>query len=400
MALAGVRPRVQLRGRVHRGARRLSSERAVRRPLSPTRASAWVAVVACSLMRSARSRVVLTVLMLTGATVSARRALAQDPGRAPSPARPTDAAPAPALGAGDGAPLAEGPRLTRGREVAVAPAASLDRRSSLEPKLAAPPPPKTTFESDPIVDGAVIGVSLGFAGILDLIDSTGEVRPQQIAPDFDRSDLLGIDRGAVAQTIDPNASSYSNIGLFTAGAFAVLDPILTGFREESVQSGLVDGILYAEAVSVTFGLTNLAKLAVRRPRPNAYLDAEAHKNDANYLNTQTDSALSFFSGHASITATIGATATYLAFARAPRSARPWATLFIASALTTFVSIERVRAGKHFPTDVIAGSIAGAGVGVMVPHLHRSEDIKQRQVWIGFSPFERGGGSIVHVSGVF
>jgi hypothetical protein len=36
--------------------------------------------------------------------------------------------------------------------------------------------------------------------------------------------------------------------------------------------------------------------------------------------TDTDSALSFFSGHASLTAAVTATATYLAFTRAPENA--------------------------------------------------------------------------------
>jgi len=59
-------------------------------------------------------------------------------------------------------------------------------------------------------------------------------------------------------------------------------------------------------------------------------------------------------------------------------------LIVAAGLSTFVSIERVRSGAHFPTDVIAGSIAGAGIGVVVPHLHRTEDIKQRRVWVGYT----------------
>ena len=74
---------------------------------------------------------------------------------------------------------------------------------------------------------------------------------------------------------------------------------------------------------------------------------------------------------------------------------------VATAITTFTAIERVRAGDHFPTDVIAGAIAGAGVGIIVPHLHRSEDIKQRRMWVGFAPPERGaeGGSVT-LSGFF
>jgi undecaprenyl-diphosphatase len=280
-----------------------------------------------------------------------------------------------------------------------------ERKTSVEPKAAEPRAEgRVTLDVDPVGDGAIIAVSLGFAGLLDLINSTGEIRPQQIAANFDRSKLIGIDRGAISQSVDPNASGYSNIGLFAAVGFSVLDPVLSGFREKSVQTGLVDGIMYAESMSLTFAMTNMVKMAVRRPRPQAYIDAEAHKGDPNYSNTVTDSSLSFFSGHAAITAAVGATATYLAFARSPHNARPWITLIVAAGLTTFVSIERVQAGKHFPTDVIAGSVAGAGVGVVVPHLHRTEDIKQRRVWVGFAPApsgdtgERASGGTLNVSG--
>ena len=276
----------------------------------------------------------------------------------------------------------------------------VQRQVSVEPKPALPPPATVSFESDPVSDGAIIIGTVAFAATLDLINSTGEIRPQQVPQDFNRSSLLGIDRIALSQTIDKNASTYSNIGLFTAVGFAVLDPILTGIREDSKQAGLVDGIIYAEALSLSYALTNLTKVAVRRPRPIAYADAEAHKSDPTYANTQTDSALSFYSGHSAITATVGATATYLAFARSRGGARPWITLIVASAVTGFTSFERVRAGKHFPTDVIAGTIAGAGVGVIVPHLHRSSDIKQRRVWVGYAPVPEGEGGTVQLSGFF
>jgi undecaprenyl-diphosphatase len=239
--------------------------------------------------------------------------------------------------------------------------------------------------------------------VLELINSTGEIRPQQIDRNFDRRNLLGIDENAITTRPDPNATMYSNIGLGIAAAFAVVDPVLSGFRENSLQTGIVDAFMYAESMSLTLAVTNMVKIAVRRPRPQAYASAEAHKDDPNYSNTSTDSALSFFSGHASVTAAVGATATYLAFARSPKSARPWITLAISAGLTTFVSVERVRAGKHFPTDVLAGSVAGAGIGVMVPHLHRSEDVKQRPVWVGFAPVQTTHGTeggTLTVGGVF
>jgi undecaprenyl-diphosphatase len=86
-----------------------------------------------------------------------------------------------------------------------------------------------------------------------------------------------------------------------------------------------------------------------------------------------------------MTGAIGATATYLAFARSPGTWRPWVTLTLATTVSTLVSVYRVRAGKHFPTDVIAGTFAGAGIGIVVPHLHRTEDVQQRRVWVGFAP---------------
>jgi membrane-associated phospholipid phosphatase len=310
---------------------------------------------------------------------AAHDASAQEPAPPPDPA-PPDPAPVPA-------PPPD-------------PAADPERKVSVEPKPVLPPPAKTTFDSDPLADGAVIVVAAGFAGILEIINSTGEVRPQQVPVNFDRSKLLFIDRGALSQTIDDNAGLFSNVGLFMSVGYAVLDPVMSGLRENSGQAGLVDGILYAESISLTWAMTNLTKIAVRRPRPSAYLEAEANKNNPNYANTQTDSALSFFSGHASMTAAIGATATYLAFARSKSPWRPWVTLIVASAVTSFTSYERVRAGKHFPTDVIAGTIAGAGVGIVVPHLHRSEDIKQRRIWVGYAPVSQGDGGTLNLSGLF
>ena len=270
----------------------------------------------------------------------------------------------------------------------------------LPPPPAPPPLKHRTFDIDPIADGAVIGVSLGFALLLDQVAATGEITPQQISPNFDNSKLLGIDRVAVTQTVDSHASMYSNLGLYLAAAYAVVDPFLSGYREHSVQAGIADGTMYLETFSLSFAMTNMVKIAVRRPRPIAYQEAAAHKGDPTYSNSDTDSELSFFSNHSSTVGALGATATYLAFARSPHTARPWITLGASILLTTFVSYERVRAGAHFPTDVIAGALAGAGVGLIVPHLHRSGDIQERRVWVGFQPAQIGQGGTASLSGVF
>jgi len=351
-------------------------------------------------MPTARGRALALTFALGAPALAPRTAHAEEP---PEPKAAAGEAPAKVEATEPETPANVAPPEAASSKAEVVPSKAPQRQVSLDPKQSAPAPAgRTTFDIDPVADSAMIAVSLGFAGTLELVNSTGEIRPQQIDPNFDTSKLIGIDRGAVTQTPDPKAGGRSTIGLGVAVAYAVLDPILSGVREKSVQTGIADAFMYAEALSFTVAMTNVVKMAVRRPRPIAYIEANAHKGE-DYSNTSTDSALSFFSGHAAITSTISATATYLAFARSPHTARPWITLLAGVGLTTFVSIERVRAGQHFPTDVIAGSIAGAGMGLVVPHLHRTDDIKQRRIWVGFSPlrsYASENGGMLNVSGVF
>ena len=284
------------------------------------------------------------------------------------------------------------------------------RQENLQPHPLEPVPEgHVRFEADPVGDGAVLTILAGFDVLSELVLSTGEVRPQQIDPNFDTKSLLSIDRGAISQNPDSNASTLSNIGVFTAVGFAVLDPILTVFRDGK-EAGLVDGIMYSEAITFAVGATDIAKVAVRRPRPIAYIERnqyiQAHNGSADgYDNTSTDSALSFFSGHAAVAGAISGAATYIAFSRSPKTIRPWLTLLGGVALTTFVSVERVRAAAHFPTDVIAGSLVGAGSGVLVVHLHRADTLKQRPVWVGFQPMNPNDvghpeGGVLTLSGIF
>ncbi len=231
--------------------------------------------------------------------------------------------------------------------------------------LPAPPPAngRIRLKVEPVTDGALLATSFGFWGTMELVLSTGEIRPQQIDPDFITDNLLFLDRVAVDQTIDTNADLYSSVGLYSAVGFAGVDVILSSFRDGPT-AGIVDGTLYLEAVSMAMGMTDLAKVAVRRPRPIAYIERQNYiashgaGSAAQYNNASTDSALSFVSGHAAVTSSIASVATYLAFARSPDTARPWITLAVGIALTSFVGYERVRAGAHFPTDVISGAVAG------------------------------------------
>jgi len=245
------------------------------------------------------------------------------------------------------------------------------------------------FAIQPVADGAVIVTGAGFATLLGLILDTGEIQPLSVQPGAE-SRLLGIDRIAVTQTIDPHAATYSDVGLYTGIGLAVVDTLSTALRGRW-EAGLTDFVMYAESLSLTLAIDDLVKIAVRRPRPIDYRAGNAGNT------TNTDLALSFFSGHEAVLSSLTATATYIAFIHSPDSPRPWLTLAGGALLTGFVGYERVRAGAHFPTDVIMGALAGASVGVLVPHLHRRGT---RPVWVDFAPAPRGSGATLGIGGSF
>ncbi len=247
-----------------------------------------------------------------------------------------------------------------------------------------PPRPDPHFVIDPVTDGVLIAAGIGFSTLLGAILGTGEIRPT--APTAGPNVLLPIDRAAVTQTPDPNAPRYSDLGLYAASGFAVIDPLLSWWRD-GWDAFLVDAALYAESTSLTSALTSVLKIAVRRPRPVDYAAQSA---------TDTNMVLSFPSGHASGVASVGATATYLAFVRAPRSPRPWITLAAFVLLTGFVDYERVRAGAHFPKDVAAGTLLGATTGVLVPHLHRRAE--EPPLLLGLGPTPDGAGTALTLRG--
>jgi membrane-associated phospholipid phosphatase len=335
--------------------------------------------------RPAQARACIYAFLASILLVS-RLAQAQTPPTAPT-AQPASAPPTPPA-----------PAIAQPASAPPTPPTAATASAATQPLTLGPPPlePGQHFAIDPVADGALIAGGGGLAILLSLVLGTNEIAPPLPGP---TSNLLPLDRLAVTQTIDPHAATYSNIGLGVSVGFAVLDPVLSGFRDgwDALE---VDAVMYAETISLTEMITDLTKVAVRRPRPIDYIDCPygvPGRPQTGPGCQSTDLGLSFFSGHAATVASIGATATYLAFVRDRKSLRPWLTLVASTALTTFVSYERVRAGAHFPTDVIAGSLFGGSIGVFVPHVHLHPGDAPRVV-VGAVPLP-GGGELT-VGGIF
>jgi len=92
-----------------------------------------------------------------------------------------------------------------------------------------------------------------------------------------------------------------------------------------------------------------------------------------------DANRSFFSGHASHTAAFSFFMAKVIHDYHKNAKRKVKRIIWISAATIpmFTSYLRVKAGKHFPTDVITGYIVGASVGFLIPHLHKKKATEKR-----------------------
>lgn len=122
--------------------------------------------------------------------------------------------------------------------------------------------------------------------------------------------------------------------------------------------------LYGETVLINGALTALVKNAARRTRPYVYRD------DVPIDEKMTLSARgSFFSGHTSQTAAMCFLTARLYADYHPDSKWKPVVWTLAATIPATTGVLRMTAGKHFPTDVLAGYLTGAAIGYFLPKIH-------------------------------
>lgn len=128
-------------------------------------------------------------------------------------------------------------------------------------------------------------------------------------------------------------------------------------------------LLYLETVALTSNLYTYSPLGptfVDRYRPLAFYEEVPleERQSGNMRN-------SFYSGHVATTAMGGFFLAKVLHDYHPEwGSRRWLLFGAASLPTATVAWLRVRALKHFPSDVLAGGLIGAGMGILIPELHR------------------------------
>ncbi len=124
-------------------------------------------------------------------------------------------------------------------------------------------------------------------------------------------------------------------------------------------------LVYTQAVEASFLANTLTKRLVRRARPYTY---GPHRERIKDL-AEGDAFYSFYSGHTSTSFTAAVSGSLLFSVLEPDEGKSMAHFGGTLALAALTGHARVRAGRHYPSDVLVGALVGAGFGFLIPALH-------------------------------
>jgi membrane-associated phospholipid phosphatase len=252
-------------------------------------------------------------------------------------------------------------------------------------------PPGSIYRVEPLIDG--IG-SLGMLGVGILIDAEKdrwaglspcgrEGRPptkeelESFEALLDGEGVCGRDRvGAfelfVVENQSQGARLASDILLVAMGAlpygFSLIDVFASGVEKPGLRFG-EESLVAFEAQAATLLGVNILKVMVKRPRPLTHNEGRPKVE-----RFAGDARLSFPSGHAAFAFASASLVAYGAAARHGNSAVTWVSGSLAYLTAAAVAYLRVAGGKHFLTDVVAGAVAGIAAGLIVPALHKRDDV--------------------------
>lgn len=248
------------------------------------------------------------------------------------------------------------PRPGQAQQAGPAPGGNPGPGPSLGPSLGPSWEADTTV--DLVVDGAITAGLLAGTVLVSLV-------PVDTDSLWDRQ-LFGPVDDRVKDEFSASAAKMAD-GLLTLTMVApVLLQVPRGLNQDTGRRLL----LYSEAVTASLFLNGLAKYLVQRPRPYNYHPDQRVRDYAD--STGDDSHLSFYSGHASTAFAAAVAGSYL-FSLGPGDEKVKATVWLLQmTLATATSGLRVRAGKHFYSDVAIGAVAGGATGLLVPVLHAGE----------------------------
>jgi membrane-associated phospholipid phosphatase len=214
------------------------------------------------------------------------------------------------------------------------------------------------FKLDLTREAVILGTGVfgGFAAIT-LISNLDPLTIYEVNA-LDPNDVNSFDRSAIGPKQEENTGDFL---LFMSYALP-----LSFLAYEDTRKDFPELLLmYGEVLLITGALNGIVKGISKRTRPYAYYDETTIDKRAS-----TEARVSFYSGHTSVTAAITFfTASVFTTYITDNTARIliWSAAALYPAVTGYL---RVSSSNHFPTDVIVGYIVGAGIGFLIPELHK------------------------------
>ena len=186
----------------------------------------------------------------------------------------------------------------------------------------------------------------------------------------DKSELLPWDRPIAGRYNEFSDKLSKWTGVLSISPI-VLESVSYYRGESSGRDFAGFSLMFAEALALQNGLNLIVRSVGLWPRP--YIYATSGKGLEKSLDAGGEAYGSFFSGHASAAFTVAVFSSEWFSSMHPNS--PYRTLFSACAysLASFVGVLRIAAGKHYPTDVALGALAGTGISYAVLGMHRRKN---------------------------
>ena len=219
------------------------------------------------------------------------------------------------------------------------------------------------YNWDRTTDGAILGGAVLLWGTSNYLKQKADKITIEDIPMRIPENVWFLDKGAT-NNYSADADKWSDVILYTSIAL----PFSHYSAEICRREGYTIGAMALQTFFITDGITNLTKAFTKRFRPFTYNPdvplEEKLSNGARY---------SFISGHASNTAALGWFSAKVFSDLYPDSKWKPVIWTLGVSLPAATAYLRYRAGKHFPTDVLAGYAVGAAVGYLVPHFHKTEN---------------------------
>lgn len=204
---------------------------------------------------------------------------------------------------------------------------------------------------------------------------------------FKAADVINLDRNSVNWfdrpiiDMDPSKFAESHKRSNNFLNISVLSPIILAL-DKNIRHDWLDLIsLYLVTHAVDNTVYFAAAFPIRRARPLTY-------NQDIPVSERIGRAKSnsFFSGHVSFstTATFFAVKVYTDYHHI-KGLKRILLYGAASVPPVMVGYYRMKAGRHFKTDVMLGYLVGASSGILVPEMHRNKG-KQKDKPMSLSPF--------------